>query len=130
VVPADHVAIGRDQRVAADPHPARREQLTVEADVRPVPQLDVPVLARQYGVATDEDAVADGDPLVARSLGVEQAVVVDDDVVTDADFPWMTQHHVLAEDDAAAAGAEQRRIQQLPQREPQRPGHALRPEGD
>ena len=42
----------------------------------------------------------------------------------------MPQHDVLAEDDVAAAGAEQRRIQRLAQREAERAGHALRRQRD
>ena len=36
VVAADHIAVGRDERVAADAHAARRKHLAVEPDVRPV----------------------------------------------------------------------------------------------
>ena len=64
-------------------------------------------------------------PRVAVALGVEQAVVVDDDVVADADLARVAQHDVLAEDDVAAAGAEQARVQRLAQHEPERPGHGL-----
>ena len=87
VIAANHVAVRRDQRVAADADPAGREQFAVEADVRAVAELDVPVLAREDGVATDEHAVADDDALVARSLGVEQTVVVDYDVAPMRIFP-------------------------------------------
>ena len=69
-------------------------------------------------------------PAIRVALGVDQAVVVDDDVVADADLVRMAQHDVLAEDDVAAAGAEQRRIERLAQREAERAGHALRQQRD
>ena len=98
-------------------HPARREQLAVEADVGAVGQLDVAVLARQDRVAADEDAAADSDAAIGVALRVEQAVVVDDDVAADVDLVRMAQHDVLAEHDVAPARAEQRRIQRLAERE-------------
>ena len=64
-------------------------------------------------------------PRVGVALGVEQAVVVDDDVVADADLARMPQHDVLAEHDVAAAGAEQPRIQHLAQRQPEGARHPL-----
>ena len=65
------------------------------------------------------------DAAVRVALGVEQAVVVDDDVVADADLVRMPEHDVLAEDDVAAARASERRIEHLAQREPERAGHRL-----
>ena len=69
-------------------------------------------------------------PGVRVALRVEQAVVVDDDVVADVDLVRMPQHDVLAEDDVAAAAAEQPRIQRLAQREPERARDGLRDEHD
>lgn len=85
VVATDDVGVHHQQRASTAAHAARREQLAVEADVGAVAQLDVAVLARQDGVATDEHAAADTDALVRLALGVEQAVVVDHDVVGDVD---------------------------------------------
>ena len=65
--------------------------------------LDVAVLARQDRVAADEHAVADADAAVRLAFRIEQAVVVDDDVVADVDLVRVPQHDVLAEDDVAAA---------------------------
>ena len=62
-------------------------------------------------------------PRLRLALGVEQAVVVDDDVVADVDLVRMAQHDVLPEDDVAAARAEQRRVERLAQHEPERARH-------
>ena len=53
----------------------------------------------------------DADAGVRLPFGVDQAVVVDDHVVADVNLVRMAKHDVLAEDDVAAAGAEQQRIQ-------------------
>src|SRR5262249_25758294 len=100
----------------------------VEADVRAVGDLDVAVLARQDRVAADEDAASDRNPAVAVPLRVDEAVVVDHDVVADADLVRVPEHDVLAEDHVAPAGAEQQREERPSQREPERAGHVLRRE--
>ena len=69
-------------------------------------------------------------PRVRAALRVEQAVVVDDDVVADVDLVGMPQHDVLAEDDVAAAAAEQHRVEGLAERQTERAGHALREQHD
>ena len=125
VIAADEIAVRRKQRVSADAHAARRKDLAVEADVRAVAKLDVAVLARQDGVASDERAASDPDARIRRSLRIDQAVVVDHDVVADADLVGMAKHHVLPKDDVPSAGAEQQRIKALAKREPERTGNAL-----
>ena len=130
VVAADEIAVRRNQRVAPDPHAARRENLAIEADVRAFGQIDIAVLARQNRVPADEDAARDADARVRLSLRVDEAVVVDDHVIADMNLVRMAQHDVLPEDDVAPAGAEQQRIQTSAQREPQRARHALRQQHD
>ena len=66
-------------------------------------ELDVAVLAREDGVAADEPVVADPDPLVGDTLGVEQDVVVDDGPRPDVDLARMPQGDALSEDHALAA---------------------------
>ena len=51
-------------------------------------------------------------------------------LLADVDLVRMAQHDVLAEDDVAAAGAEQRRIERLAQRQPERAGTRLREHDD
>ena len=123
---ADHVAIRGHQHALADGDSAGREHFAVEADVRAVGQLDVAVLARQDRVAPDEHAVADSNSAVGLALGVDQAVVVDDDVAPDVDLVRMAQHDVLSEDDVAPARTQQQRIQPLAQHEPERARSRLR----
>ncbi len=130
VVAADQIGVGRQQRVLADVDAACGKQLAVESDVDAVLELDVAVLARQDRVAADEHAAADRDAAVGVALGVEQTVVVDHHVVSDADLVRMAQHDVLTENDAAAARAEERGIQRLAQREPERAGYVLRQQDD
>src|SRR5580765_1455885 len=130
VIAADHVAVCRHQHAPADGDPARREHFAVEADVDAVGQLDVAVLVRQDRVAADEDAVADADATVGVALGVDQAVVVDDDIAADVNLVGMAQHHVLTEHDVAAARAQQHRIQRLTDRQPQRTRPRLRAHDD
>ena len=69
-------------------------------------------------------------PRLVSPLASSRQLSSIDDVVADADLVRMAQHDVLAEDDVAAAGAEQRRVERLAQREPERAGHALRGERD
>ena len=107
VIAADDVAIRGEQGVAADPDLAGREDLTVEADVRAVFEIDVAVLARQDGVAADEHTAADRDAAVGVPLRIQQAVVVDDHVITNADLLRMPHDDAVPEHDVAAAGAEQ-----------------------
>src|SRR5450759_2466303 len=109
MVAADDVAVRRQQRVASDRHLARREQLAVEADVGPVGDVDIAVLARQDRVPPDEDAAADRDAAITVPLRVDQAVVVDDHVVADPDLVRMSQHHVLPEDHVPSARAQEHR---------------------
>ncbi len=73
---------------------------------------------------------SDPDPDVRLALGIDQAVVVDHDVVADVNLVRMPQHDVLAEDDVAAARSEERRIQRLSQRESERTRTALRERDD
>src|SRR2546421_1015359 len=96
VIAADDVGIRRHQDTAADGHAARREHLAVEPDVRAVAEVDVAVLARQDRVAPDEDAVAEADAAVRLPLRVEPAVVVDDDVLADADVVATAPDHLRA----------------------------------
>src|ERR1700719_414862 len=84
--------------------------IVTPADFRPcamtgVGELDIAVLARQDGVAAHEHPVTDPDAAIRLAFRVQQAVVVDDDVGPDLDLVRMPQHHVLAEDDVAAARA-------------------------
>ena len=126
VVTADQIAVRGDQRVAADAHAARGKNLAVESDVGAFAQLDVAVLARQNRISPDEGAAVDPNPGVRFTLGIDEAVVVDDDVVADADLVRMPKHDVLAEDDIPSACAQQQRIQRFSQCQPERTGHRLR----
>ena len=67
-------------------------------------------------------------PSLPVALGVEQAVIVDHDVVADADLVRMAQGDVLAEDHVAAAGAEQPGVHRLAERQAERARHPLRDE--
>src|SRR5690606_39672784 len=58
------------------------------------------------------------------------AVVVDHDVVADANLVRMSEDDVLAEDDVPAAAPEQHGIERLPEREPQRARNVLSDEQD
>ena len=129
MVAADEITVRGQERVASDPHHARGKHLAVETNVHAVVENDIAVLARENRVASDEHAAANGDPAVAVALGVEQAVVVDDDVVPDADLVRMTEHDVLPEDHVAPTRAEERRIQRFAQRESEGARHPLRREG-
>ena len=62
-------------------------------------------------------------PRVARALGVETAVVVDDHVVADEDLVRMPQHDVHAERDVAADPAEHQRIELRAQEQAERARH-------
>src|SRR5690242_13912404 len=110
MIAADEIRVGGNQNVLSDRDATCRENLAVEPDVRTIGQLNVAVLARENGIAADEDAVADLDASIIRALRVEQAVVVDDDVVADENFVRMTQHDVLAEDHIRAAGTQKHRV--------------------
>src|SRR5439155_8920560 len=109
---------------------AGRKNFAVEPDVRSVGELDVAVFARENCVAADEDTVADGDAAVRFAFCVEEAVVVDHDVVAEANLVRMSQHDVLTEDDVAPARAEEPRVQHLAQGEPERARNSLRGEHD
>src|SRR5687767_4847237 len=61
VIAADQITIRGDQDIAADSHATCGEDLAVEADVGPLVELDVAVLARQNGVPADEDAARHAD---------------------------------------------------------------------
>ena len=63
------------------------------------------------------------DALVVNPLGVEQHVVVDDDVVSDLDLVGVSQHHVLPERHAPPTLAEHERIELAPQEQAERPGN-------
>src|SRR5262245_8823152 len=130
VIAADQVAVRGQQRVPADADTARREQFAVEPDVCPVLDVDITVLARQNRVASYEHALSDRDAAIRVSFGVEQAVVVDHDVVSKVDLVGMSNYHVLPEDDAAPARPEEQRIERLAQREPQCAWHMLRHQHD
>ena len=68
MVAADDVAVSRHEDALADGHPARREQLAVEADVRAFGELDVTVLARENRIPADEDAAGDANAAIALAL--------------------------------------------------------------
>src|SRR5206468_2945743 len=103
MIAADDVAIGGHQHRAPDRDAAGGKQLAVEPDVGGVAELDVAVLARQDGIAADEDTIADPDAAVGLALRVEQTVVVDDDIPADVNLVRMAEHDVLTEHDIAAA---------------------------
>src|SRR5439155_69395 len=82
--------------------------------------LDVAVLARQNRVTSDEDAASDTNPAVVVALGVEQAVVIDDDIAADVNLVRMPEDDVLSEDDVPAARSQEKGIQRFPEHEAQR----------
>ena len=90
----------------------------------PSPSSMSPFLHDRIVLRPMNTPLADADAAVDLALRVEQAVVVDDDVVADVNLVRMPQHDVLAEDDVAAARSEQQRIQRLPQRQAERAGAA------
>ena len=61
-------------------------------------------------------------PRVGLALGVEQAVIVDDDVVADADLVRVPQHDTLTEDHVSPTGAEEQRYRRLRSTRPSAPG--------
>jgi hypothetical protein len=125
MIAADDVPVRSHQDVGAERHTAGGEQLAIEADVRSRPDLDVSVLARQDRVAPDEHPRADANAAVARAFRIEQAVVVDDNVVADVNLVRVAEDHVLSENHVAAARAEQPRVQRLAQRQADRAGACL-----
>ncbi len=125
MIAADEVDVRGEQRAGADNDPAGREHFAIEPDVGAVADLDVAVLARQDGVAPDEDAAPDPDAGVGVAFRVEETVVVDDDVVADLNLVRMAQHDVLAEDDIPPDFAEQEWIEDLPQRQSERARRGL-----
>ena len=64
-------------------------------------------------------------PALASPFASSRQLSSIDDVVADADLVRVPQHDVLSEDHVAAAGAEQARIERLPQREAERARHVL-----
>src|SRR5690606_37135100 len=62
-------------------------------------------------------------PVVRAPLGVEAALIVDDNVVPDGDLPRMTEHDVHPERDVPAHASEDQRIELRPQEEAQRTWH-------
>ena len=69
-------------------------------------------------------------PRLRLALGVEQAVVVDDDVVADVDLVRMAQHDVLAEDDVRGRTTPSSSgYSVLRSARPERARHALREHG-
>src|SRR6187397_2361239 len=63
---------------------------------------------------------------IRLAFGVEQAVIVDDNVVTDLDLVRMAKNHVLAEDNIVAALAKEPGIANLSQGQPKPAGDGLR----
>src|SRR3990172_4987077 len=131
LVPATHeVGVGGEEPVAPDADPRPREDLGVEAHVHVIAEDDVAVLAGEDRAAADEHTVADIDPAIPGPLRVEDHEVVDGDVVAEADLPGMPQHDPLTEDDVAAGGPEQPRIEETSKQEPERTGHPRAREHD
>src|SRR5437588_7139541 len=104
MVATDDVAVRSHQDVLPDRHAARGKYFAVEADVHALGKLDVAVLARQNRVAADEHAARDSYPAIAVAFRIEQAVVVDHDVVSNVNLVRMPQDDVLPEDDIAEIG--------------------------
>ncbi len=69
--------------------------------------MDVSVLAGEDGIPSDKDPVFEVDTPVVRTLGIENTVVVDDDVGTDADLVGMAKDNVLAKHDVPTAAPQQ-----------------------
>src|SRR5947207_9633247 len=130
VIAANDVGVRRHQHHPADGDTAGREDFAVEADVGAVGQLDIAVLARKDRVAPDKDPVADADAAVGFTLGIEETVVVDGDVAADVNLVRMAEDDVLAEYDVAAARSEEERVQDVSQRETERPAARLCREHD
>src|SRR5438552_5766176 len=106
MVAADQITKGGDQRVATNPNAAGRKNLAVESHIGAIGNLDVSVLARKNRIAADEHARTDPNADVRFPFGIEQTVIVDDDVVADLDLVWMTENDVLSEDHVAPARSE------------------------
>ncbi len=98
MVTTNHVGVGGDECALTEPDVSTRKDLAVEAYVGPVIDLDVSILAAQDRISTDEDTVSNGDATVVGTLGIETAVVIDHDIVTDANLVGMAEHDVLPED--------------------------------
>src|SRR5687768_12494679 len=108
---SNEIGVSRYQNVLADAHTRRREDLAVESDIGAILDEDVAVLAAEDGIAADEHAVADRDALVVETLGIEATQIVDHDVVTDMNLVGMSERDVDTENDVAADGAENQRIE-------------------
>ena len=130
MIAADDVAVRGHQHRAADGHATGRKHLAVEPDVGGVAELDVAVLAGQNRIAADKDAVPDAYAAVRLALGVEQTVVVDDDVAADVNLVRMAEHDVLAKHDVAAARTEQPGVKHLSQQQTERARSRLRQRDD
>ncbi|MEL7051394.1 MAG: hypothetical protein AAGM45_06375, partial [Cyanobacteria bacterium J06588_5] len=61
-------------------------------------------------VATDENAVAKDDAIVAIAFGIENAVIVEDGVAADFDFVWMAEGDTATKNDTFADFAEEERV--------------------
>ena len=85
----------------------------------------LPFLHDRMRVAADEHAAADPNAAIRLALGVDQAVVVDDDVAADVNLVRVAKHDVLTEHHVAPARSEQPRIQQLSQQQAERAGPGL-----
>ena len=128
VVAAHEVDIGREHDVLPNRDLVRGEDFAVEADIGPLFEVDIPVLARKDRVPPDEDPVVELDPRVVDALRVEEHVVVHHHVVSDADFSRVAQHDILPEHDVPAAGAEKTRVELASEKQPKGPRDPSRQE--
>ena len=76
-----------------------------------VVDLDVAILTTDDGVPTHENAVAYGNTVVVCSFRVEQAVIVDMYIVSDANLVWMSQDDVLPKGDVPPDPSQQAWVQ-------------------
>ena len=124
------VRVGRNLDMLANLHDVGREDLTVEGYVRTSFHHDVPILAIQNGVSSNEHAIGDEDTLVLTAFGVKNAVVIDHNVVAQVDLVRVPEDNVRPENHPSTDLAKEKAIEVPSQHEPKHTRHPTRDQDD
>lgn len=75
-------------------------------------ESDIAVFAIDDGIASDEDGVSDFDSGIVRAFGVDDATIVEHDMVAEEDFSGMAKCDMPSDQDFASARSEEGAIEE------------------
>src|SRR5690606_22154108 len=120
IAAADHVAVRSKQDILSDYRLLSRLNKALHGDIGAAADRKDPALAAQDRTPADDDITVDFDPAVVP-FGIQDGIVVDDDVVSDRDFVWVADGDRSAEHHITADFVEQQGKKEFAQEETQRP---------